>query len=885
MEMDKTYDPRKVEEKWYAFWEKHRLFHAEVDHSRTPFTIVIPPPNVTGVLHMGHGLNNTLQDLVIRWKRMQGFNALWVPGTDHAGIATQNVVEKQLAREGRTRYQAGREEFIRLVWEWKERYGSTIIRQLRNFGASCDWERERFTMDEGLSRAVREVFVRLYNEGLIYRGTYIINWCPRCRTALADEEVDHESEEGFLYHVRYPLKQEAVENGEGLVVATTRPETMLGDTAVAVHPDDERYRHLVGRTLILPLVEREIPVIADPWVDREFGTGAVKITPAHDPNDFEVGLRHGLEQVNVLNEDATINERGIPECVGMDRYECREVVVEELRRRGLLVGQEPHTHEVGHCYRCHTVVEPYLSEQWFVKMKPLAEPAIRAVERGEVVFHPDRWRKVYLNWMHNIRDWCISRQIWWGHRIPVYYCGCGSTFASVEEPGACPSCGSAELRQDEDVLDTWFSSQLWPFSTLGWPERTPEMDYFYPTDLLVTDPGILFFWVARMIMSGLKFMGRPPFSDVFIHGVVMDDQGRKMSKSLGNGIDPLEVVERFGADAMRFTIVNITPLGQNLLLSMDKFQVGARFANKVWNASRYILTNIEDVPVEPVDEERLDTAERWILSRYHQTVGEVSAMLEEYRFNDASSLIYEFFWHELCDWYIEISKVKLYSGDPQEKSRAAGMLVFLLEGCMRLLHPFMPFITEEIWQRLPRRHLPHGDAASVMACPYPRDPGTRHHAAVRTMETLKEIVYSIRNIRGEMNVPPEMKARVLIRAAGDGVREAVADHQEVIKFLARLEQVEAGPDIRKPEGSASAVGAGFELYLPLRGLIDIDREKAKLARELEKVQEDLRRSRSRLENRDFLNKAPAGVVETEKQRLAQHRKNRDRVQGLLRSLD
>jgi valyl-tRNA synthetase len=916
--MDKAYDPAKVEKKWYEFWEKNNLFHAETDSSKNPFTIVIPPPNVTGVLHMGHGLNNTLQDVAVRWKRMQGFNALWVPGTDHAGIATQNVVEKQLAREGRNRYQVGRERFIERVWEWRKQYGSTIINQLRTFGASCDWQRERFTMDEGLSRAVREVFVRLYDEGLIYRGKYIINWCPRCRTALADEEVEHESESGYLYHVRYPLAGDggqaekdagavtnagaaqggaAGTNTGGIVVATTRPETMLGDTAVAVHPEDERYKRYIGKTLILPLVGREIPVVADPYVEREFGTGAVKITPAHDPNDFELGLRHGLDQVNVMNEDATMNENAVAECVGMDRYECREVVLEELRKQGLLVKEEAHAHEVGHCYRCATVVEPWLSEQWFVKMKPLAEPAIKAVETGEVTFHPERWRKVYLNWMYNIRDWCISRQIWWGHRIPVYYCECGKTFASVEHPETCPACGGSGFRQDEDVLDTWFSSQLWPFSTLGWPEATDDLEYFYPTSLLVTDPGILFFWVARMIMSGIKFMGRVPFGDVYIHGVVMDAKGRKMSKSLGNGIDPLEVVEQFGADAMRYTIVNITPLGQNLLLSMDKFQIGARFANKIWNASRYILMNIEGVVVERIDESKLDTAEAWILSRYRETAARMNTMLGEYRLGDASSLIYDFFWHDLCDWYIEISKVNLYSDDPGDKSRAASMLVHLLDGCMRLLHPLMPFITEEIWQRLPlpekgetggMRQQPVGDGTggpvSIMVADYPDGSGIRYPQAEETMATLQEIVYAIRNIRGEMNVPPELKARVLVRERREGIVRIVNEHREVIKFLARLDEVEAGPGLRKPQSAASAVGSGFELYLPLKDLIDLDQEKTRLAGELEKIEADVARSRAKLDNPDFVTKAPVQVVETEKSRLADHEKNRERVRSLLSSL-
>jgi len=877
MQLDKKYDPKQVEEKWYRFWEENGFFHSEVDGDKTPFTILIPPPNVTGVLHMGHGLNNTIQDVMIRWKRMQGFNALWLPGTDHAGIATQNVVEKEIAKEGKTRYDVGRDRFVELVWEWKKKYGSTIIRQLRKFGASCDWERERFTMDEGLSVAVREVFVRLFNEGMIYRGKYIINWCPRCRTALADEEVDHEKEQAYLYHIRYPFS-----NGEGgLVVATTRPETMLGDVAVAVHPDDERFAGYIGKTVILPLVNREIPVIADAYVEKEFGTGAVKITPAHDPNDFEIGIRHNLNQINIFNEDATLNENAIADCVGMDRYECRQVVLEELKEQGFFIKQEPHDHEVGHCYRCHTVIEPYLSEQWFVKMKPLAKPAIDAVEKGKVVFHPDRWRKVYLNWMNDIRDWCISRQIWWGHRIPVYYCrDCGEVFASVEEPTICPNCGGSDIYQDEDVLDTWFSSQLWPFSTLGWPDKTEDLGYYYPTDLLVTDPGILFFWVARMIMSGLKFMGRVPFRDVYIHGVVMDEKGRKMSKSLGNGIDPLDAVEEFGADAMRYTIVNITPLGQNLLLSMDKFNVGARFANKIWNASRYVLMNIEGLPIRDIPELEMDTADRWIVSLYRETVEKMNRYLSEYRLNEASSLIYEFFWHEFCDWYIEISKLKLYSEDENEKSHAASMLVWILDGCMRLLHPIMPFITEEIWQRIPaeKKH------RSIMVSAYPAPEGVFDRKSVDEIILLKEITYTIRNIRGEMNVPPELKAGVMVKELRDTMHDVIAKNERIIMFLARLKSIEYSTDIEKPEASASAVGNGYEVYLPLKGLIDLDRERQRLAREHDRLKAEIDRSMNKLENRKFIDRAPESVVQKEKQRLEQIKENSERIENLISSL-
>lgn len=891
MEIDKKYDPKRVERRWYKFWEDEKLFSSEVDPEKKPFTIVIPPPNVTGALHMGHGLNNAIQDILIRWRRMQGYNALWLPGTDHAGIATQNVVERQLASEGRTRQEVGRERFIELVWKWREEYGGRIIEQLKHLGASCDWDRERFTMDEGLSRAVREGFVRLYDKGLIYRGEYIINWCPRCQTALSDEEVSHETHQGFLYYIRYPLKDE----DRSLVIATTRPETMLGDTAVAVNPDDDRYMDFVGKTVVLPLADREIPVITDAYVDREFGTGALKITPAHDPNDFAIGERHGLDRINIFREDATVNENGIPECVGMDRYECREEVLDELREKGLFVKQEPCSHEVGHCYRCHTTIEPYLSEQWFVRMKPLAEPAIKAVEEGKIHFYPNRWKKVYMNWMTNIRDWCISRQIWWGHRIPVYYCSeCGEVFASVDEPGACRSCRSENIYQDDDVLDTWFSSQLWPFSTLGWPGEpqggSSDLGYYYPTSVLVTDPGILFFWVARMIMSGLEFMKEIPFGDVYIHGVVMDEKGRKMSKSLGNGIDPLEVVDNYGADAMRYTIVNITPLGQNLLLSMDKFAIGARFANKIWNASRYILMNTEDVDLQEVEEGDLDTADRWILTLFENTVKDMNRYLGGYKLMEASSLIYEFFWHEFCDWYIEISKVKLYSDDSRDRSHAAWMLIRVLEGSLRLLHPIMPFITEEIWQRLPwhrlpRQPMPGQRPKSIMIASYPDyDKKNVYRESVERMDIIKELVYNIRNIRGELNVPPELKAEVLMKTSSKIVSSVIEKQMEVILSLAKLRSIEYGVDMNKPAESASAVGSGYEVYLPLRGLIDVEKEKQRLKKEHDRLEAEISRSSKKLKNKEFLTKAPGEIVERERDRVDSHIKARDRVKGILDSL-
>ncbi|MBI3008875.1 MAG: valine--tRNA ligase, partial [Candidatus Omnitrophica bacterium] len=730
------YDPKKCEEKWYKFWEEKSFFHAESNPSKKPYSIVIPPPNITGILHMGHALNNTIQDILIRWKRMEGCSTLWMPGTDHAGIATQNVVERKLAGEGIKRQDIGREKFLKEVWAWREEYGSTIIMQLKKLGCSCDWARTRFTMDEGLSNAVSEVFVRLYSKGLIYRGDYIINWCPRCQTALSDEESVHKELNGFLYYIKYPVK-----NGKGnVVVATTRPETMLGDVAVAIHPEDSRYKDLADKKVLLPIINRELKVIYDNAVDQKFGTGIVKVTPAHDRNDFEMALRHSLSPLIVMNPDATMN-RESGEYEGMDRFECREALLEDLKERKLLVKIEPHTHAVGHCYRCHTVVEPYLSRQWFVRMKPLAGPAIDVVKKGLIKFYPERWTKVYLDWMENIRDWCISRQIWWGHRIPVYYCkDClkqaakftvnsgqltGDTkdnkgiIVSRTRPEKCPTCGSKDIYQDEDVLDTWFSSWLWPFSTFGWPESTEELKYFYPTSVLVTAPEIIFFWVARMIMAGLEFKGDIPFRDVYIHGTVRDDTGTKMSKSLGNIIDPIEIIDEFGTDALRFSIISITAVGQDVFLSKDKFELGRNFANKIWNASRFVLTNLspmgsKDVgatfmtPVNAglINQTPTSLPDKWILSRLNRTIASVTDALGEYRFNEAAFGIYEFFWHEFCDWYLELAKPVLINSEQltvnSEKQKEITQIILydVLDKSLRLLHPFMPFITEEIWQKM-----------------------------------------------------------------------------------------------------------------------------------------------------------------------------------------
>lgn len=864
-EMPTTYDPRTVEDKWYRYWEEGKFFHAGVDAARKPFCIVMPPPNVTGQLHMGHALDNTLQDILTRWRRMQGYNALWMPGTDHAGIATQAKVEEQLAKEGLTKFDLGREKFLARVWAWKEQYGGRITSQLRRLGASCDWDRERFTMDDGCSAAVREVFVRLYEQGLIYRDYYITNWCPRCHTTISDIEVEHQDQPGQLYYVRYPVKG----GGGSLTVATTRPETMPGDVAVAVHPEDERYRHLVGKTLLLPLVGREMPVIADEYVDPAFGTGAVKITPAHDPNDFEVGRRHNLPQVKVIDQDARMTaEAG--KYKGLDRWECRKQIVRELKAQGRLEKVEDIGHAVGHCYRCQTVIEPMLSRQWFVRMKPLAGPAIRAAKDGELRFVPERFSKIYLNWMENIRDWCISRQLWWGHRIPVWYCrDCGEMIVSRQAPQQC-RCGSSRLEQDPDVLDTWFSSALWPFSTLGWPEKTPELDYFYPTSVLVTGRDIIFFWVARMIFSGLNFMDAVPFREVFIHGLVLDALGRKMSKSLGNGVDPIDVIESHGADSLRFMLITGNTPGNDLRFHFERLDGARNFANKIWNASRFALMNLGgDQPDTAVPDEALTLADRWILSRYQAVVRDVTAYLEAYELGEAARVLYEFIWNEFCDWYIELVKPRLYTKEEspaaqRDRAVARHVLARVLRGAMELLHPFMPFITEEIWQRLPRR------GPTIMLAPWPvYRAEQRDQTAEAEMETLMEIIRAIRHIRNEMNVPPGKKADAVLVAPQEAVRRLAGAWPCYIEGLAacRLQVVSALAE--KPAQAAHAVAGGVEIYVPLKGLIDLDRETARLEKELAALGKDLAKVRGKLGNAAFLSKAPAAVVEKERAKEAE----------------
>ncbi|MBN2079110.1 MAG: valine--tRNA ligase [Spirochaetes bacterium] len=861
MELPSSYDPTRVEHEWYRRWEEGGYFHAREDDGRDPYCIVIPPPNVTGNLHMGHALNNTLQDVLIRWKRMEGKSSLWMPGMDHAGIATQNVVERLLREEGKSKDDLGREEFEKRVWDWKEHSGGQIQSQLRRLGCSCDWERERFTLDEGLSRAVHTVFATLYREGLIYQGYRIINWCPRCETALSDIETEYRDLEGSLWHIRYPVAG----SGESIVVATTRPETMLGDTGVAVNPEDERYRHLVGKHVILPLMEREIPIFADHFVDREFGTGLVKVTPAHDPNDFEMGKRHGLEEINILDENAVINENGGP-YRGLSRFEARKKVVEDLEARGLLVKVEKHLHAVGHCYRCQTVIEPYLSKQWFVKIAPLAEEAIRAVEDGRIRFVPANWAKTYFEWMRNIRDWCISRQLWWGHRIPAFYCDdCGHITVHVDDPSQCEECGSKNIRQDNDVLDTWFSSGLWPFSTLGWPDKTPALGKYYPTSVLVTAFDIIFFWVARMIMLGLKFMGDVPFRDVYIHALIRDEQGAKMSKSKGNVIDPLIMMDRYGTDALRFTLIMLAAQGRDIILSEKRIEGYRTFCNKIWNTARFILMNAgEGSGDRELAVEELETFDRWILHRLNEAIRAVNKGFEEYRFNDAAHAIYDFWWHEFCDWYIELTKQRLYAegGGGASSDTARRVLFHVLRQSTLLIHPFMPFITEELWDRIKS---PGEDLAIVSRWPVPRD-DFDFTAESGEARLFQEIVYRIRNIRGEMNVSPDKKAPVVFRTESDRVASIIRREEAQIMALAKVDEVRIDAGYMPAESDASAVISDLEIFVPLKGLIDFDRERARMDKEIEKARGDLARVEAKLANESFTGKAPAEIIERERAR-------------------
>jgi valyl-tRNA synthetase len=884
-ELPSRFDPRSFEEACYSRWLERGYFGAHASSDNDTYVIVMPPPNVTASLHMGHGLNNTIQDVLIRWRRMQGRETLWVPGYDHAGIATQNVVERQLAAEGKTRWDLGREAFVERVWRWVHETGGTILDQLKAIGSSADWDRTCFTLDSGPSKAVREVFVRLYEKGLIYRGNYIVNWCPRCATALANEEVEHANLEGKLYYQRYPLIDD---ESNVVVVATTRPETMLGDTAVAVHPQDHRHQHLVGKNVLLPVAEREIPVIADDFVDPEFGTGLVKVTPAHDPNDFEIGLRHDLPQVDIFNEDASLSD-AVPERFrGMDRFAAREAVVKELKERGLLEKIEKHMHSVGHCYRCGTAVEPRVSEQWFVRMKPLADPALAAYRNGDVRFTPEHWGGVYEHWLENVRDWCISRQLWWGHRIPVWYCkSCDAMLVRHEDPDSCTECGG-DIEQDADVLDTWFSSALWPFSTLGWPEATDDVKKFYPGHTLVTAPEILFFWVARMIMSGLEFMGEVPFRDVHLHGTVRDHMGRRMSKSLGNGIDPLEVVSRFGADALRFTLMNGLGIGADLQLNYEdlekSFHVGRNFANKVWNASRLALPHLDGGPVADVpSREKLELSDRWILSRLNRVTRDVTENLERFRLHEVAAGIYRFFWSEFCDWYLELVKSRLYDeSDAEAREVARSVVREVLDRILRLLHPVMPYITEELWQRLPNR-----EAESIMISAWvePRtewdDPAAESRIAI-----LQEMLGAVRNIRSEYNVEHSRKIAVEVHSADEGLREAIAAERDSTLKLGGIAELRLDGDVRESGAGATAVlTSGAEVHVPLEGLVDLERERARLDKQVDELQQLVERSERRLANEDFVAKAPADVVEQAREKLRGLREQLERVTEKRRSLE
>ncbi len=858
----KTYEPKKFEKEIYAAWERDKNFHTTADAPGAPFCIVIPPPNITGQLHMGHALDETLQDILIRWHRMKGDNTLWMPGTDHAGIATQAKVEESLRAEGTNRYELGREKFLERVWQWKEKFGNRISYQLRTLGSSCDWERERFTMDAGCSAAVRKVFVQLYNEGLIYRGRRITNWCPKCNTALSDIEVEHVDEQGHLWHLRYPFK-----DGSGYIeIATTRPETMLGDTGVAVHPEDERYKNLVGKTLILPLVNREIPLFADSYVDKNFGTGAVKVTPAHDPNDFEMGLRHNLEQVKVINNDGTMSD-GLGKYSGLDRYTCREEIVKDLQAGGFLVKVEDHLHAVGHCSRCHTTVEPLISKQWFVKMETLAAPAIEAVKSGELKFVPERFTKIYINWLENIRDWCISRQLWWGHQIPAWYCDdCGETIVSETDVDECPHCHGKNLRREEDVLDTWFSSALWPFSTMGWPNETPELKKFYPTSVLVTGYDIIFFWVVRMVMMGLKFRGEVPFRHVFIHGLVRDELGRKMTKSLGNGVDPVEIIDKYGADSLRFMLVTGNTPGNDLRFYRAKVEAARNFANKIWNASRFLLMNLEgfDKNFRPTKDD-LELADKWILQRLAYRIETVTENLERFELGEAARQLYELLWFNFCDYYIELAKTRLYGSDPRAKSTVLFVLTTILEGGLRLLHPFMPFLTEIIRQKLPNAQ------GSIMLAPWPKvdelkdfldaNDGTNDAA-----DLIFNAVKIIRNLKSELGIDSRKKTAVVLKADDATDKKILAENLRYLTDLAFAEPITFAEE--KPAHALSGLVDGVEIFLPLAGLIDTEKEIARLKKELDKLKNFSASTAAKLQNERFLSKAPAQVVQSEREKLS-----------------
>ncbi len=876
MDIPSQYEPKEVEERWGAAWIEKGVFHADENEptGKPSYTVVIPPPNVTGALHIGHALNNTLQDILIRFKRMDGFNALWMPGTDHAGIATQNVVERKLASEGTDRHALGRDAFVEQVWDWKAIYGGRIINQLKRIGASCDWERERFTMDEGLSKAVREVFVTLYDEGLIYKGEYIINWCPRCHTALSDIEVEHEEKAGNMWHITYPVEG----SDASFVIATTRPETLLGDTAVAVHPDDERYKHLIGKNVLIPLINRAIPIIADEYVDMAFGSGGLKVTPAHDPNDFLLGRKHDLPLIKIFDKDAVINENGGP-YKGLDRYVARKQIVDDLEEAGLLVKVDEHNHAVGACYRCASVVEPDVSPQWFVKIAPLAAPAIEAVKSGEVKFVPQHWENLYFDWMENIRDWCISRQLWWGHRIPAWSCAdCGHMTVHRTDPTACAKCGSSDIAQEEDVLDTWFSSALWPFSTQGWPEKTATLDKFYPTSTLVTSFDIIFFWVARMIMMGKKFTGQAPFKDVYIHALVRDAEGKKMSKSSGNTIDPLDVMEKFGADAMRMTLAALAAQGRDIKLAEERIEGYRNFCNKLWNASRFALMNLEgfDMTTTDVDRDDLALADRWILSRLNQTIVDVRKALDDYKFNEVANALYRFTWNEVCDWYLELSKPRL-SGREPGKEAAQHTLAHVMESTMRLLHPIMPFITEELWQRFK----PSGDMVTTAA--FPKVDASRIDDAIEAdMGVVMEVIVAIRNIKGELSVKPSQTVSAsLFTGDKTTVADVVTRQAPFINTLtkATITLIDSLDD--KPVDFAVGMAAGCELFVDLAGLVDMDERKKKIEKELAKLEKEIAVYDKKLSNERFVANAPPEVVEKDRLKLAKFKEEAEKLRAYL----